>query len=241
MGTWRISGASCESVHVNQGRVGYSALLMDEHQTVVRFAVRNWPDEAPLRVEWSLLDADTGRMLGDRGGGWGGVTADGRISGDGFWIFETTNASRLSVRCTRDGHPLLEDVLLLSVFEPSVAAVVAKAADNLPGSADRIGHLRSAIDWPSKRAVADRIDGVVSSTDLTGLGLDVLAIEHWGPVRRLIASAPTAVEASQHHLARWWTFEIDETLNRAVMQGSTNTDEGALLDFLLLPDPSHVR
>lgn len=213
---------------------------MNEHQTVVRFALRNWPDERRLRVEWTLLEVDTGEALGDGGGGWGGVTNDGRISGDGFWSFEATTASRLSLCCTVDGHQVLDEVASLSAIEPSGVAVVAASADDLPGSADRIGHLHSVIDWPPERAVADRIDDVGASTDLTGLGLDVLAIEHWGPVRRLIAAAPAVrLQAPQDHLPGWWSFEIDSALHRAVMQGSTTTADGALFDFLLLPDPLH--
>jgi hypothetical protein len=201
--------------------------------------VRNWPDEAPLRIGWSLLDADTGRALGDLGGGLGGVTTNGRVSGDGFWSFEATTARRLSVSCAIDEQPLLEDVISLSVIEPSDTVVVAGAAHDLPVFADRTGHLRSELVWPLEVAVADRIDRVVSSIDLTGLALDVLAVEHWGHVRRLIAVAPEAEVVRQHHRPRWWSFEIDVARYRAVMHGSTTIAAGALFDFLLLPDPSH--
>ncbi len=140
---------------------------------------------------------------------WVGVATNGRISGDGFWSFEATTARRLSVSCAIDEQPLLEDVISLSVIEPSDTVVVAGAAHDLPVFADRTGHVRSELVWPSEHAVADRIDRVVSSIDLTGLALDVLAVEHWGHVRRLIAVAPEAEEVLQHHRPRWWSFEID--------------------------------
>ena len=213
-------------------------MVVTEEEVSVVFSLRRWPDDqSEGQLRWQLVDSRSGRTLTPLGGGYGGGTKpDEQRDLDGSWRFSGSASDRVQLICSL-GH---REILNLGV--PIVSApmsshhLVVRSAQHRPPASERELFVQVRSRWPPERAAADRIEIPASSIDLSGQGMEIIAIEHWAGVRVLLARFPaeerhTGIEGSPV----WWQMEIDGIDTNAVLFSSASGASG-LLAWLVLAD-----
>ncbi len=240
MGELLVAVVGAETAFSDGRRVGCSAIVVTEEEVSVLFSLRRWPDDqSEGQLRWQLVDSRSGRSLTPWGGGYGGGGKPGEPRDlDGSWRFSGAVSGNVELICSMGDREILTLDVQIASAPTSSHHLVVRSARHRPLASERehFGQARSR--WPPERAVADRIEIPASSIDLSGHGIEIIAIEHWAGVRVLLASFPneephTGIEGSPV----WWQLEIDGIETAAVLF-SAATGASGLLAWLVLADDS---
>lgn len=217
-------------------RVGCSTIVVTEEEVSVVFSLRRWPDDqSEGQLRWQLIDS--GRTLTPFGGGYGGgAKPDEPRDLDGSWRFSAPASDRVQLICSLGDREILNLDVPIASAPTSSHHLVVRSAHHRPPASEREHFVQVRSHWPPERAVADHIETPASSIDLSGQGMEIIAIEHWAGVRVLLARFPaeephSGIEGSPV----WWQVEIDGIVTNAVLF-SAATGASGLLAWLVLAD-----
>lgn len=214
-------------------------MVVSEGEVSVLFSLRRWPDdESEGHMRWQLVDERNGRALTPHGGGYGGGNKPGELRDlDGSWRFSGAVSGSVELKCSIDDREILRiDVPIISA-PTSPHHLVIRAAPHRPPASERALFDRVRSHWPPVRATADRIETPASSSDLSGHGMEIIAIEHWAASRSCLARLPdedrhTGIEGAPVR----WLLQIDGIQTDAVLISSETSASGLLARLVLVDD-----
>lgn len=243
MGELLVAVVGAETEFSDGRRVGCSAIVVTAEEVSVLFSLRRWPDDqSEGQVRWQVVDSDSGRVLTPWGGGYGGGAKPDEPRGlDGNWRFSGPVSGSVELICSMGDREILHLDVPIRSAPTSPHHLIVRSARHRPRASEREHFVQIRSQWPPERAVADRIEVPASSIDLSGHGIEIIAIEHWAGVRvllaRFLAEEPhTGIEGSPV----WWQLEIDG-IETAAMLVSAATGASGLLAWLLLADDRSPR
>ncbi len=226
-------------------RAGCSTMIVTEDEVSIVCSLRRWPDDqSEEQLRWHLIDGRNLTAFTTSGGAYGGGIRAGKLRNlDGSWRFSGSASGSVKLICSMADREIMNlDVPLISA-PTSPHRLVIRSAQHRPPASERnlfrelFVQIRS--HWPAERAAADRVELPSSSVDLSGHGIEIIAIEHWAGVRALLARFPSA---GWHTRAEnppvWWQVEIDGIGTHAVLLTSATGATGLLARLVLADDRS---